>query len=138
MTEDKIDTITDSVDKNLSKLWEIVKDNESLPCCSPRGCKESDMTQQLKKNNNSQVILHIPRKKRRYIYPIFLFCVFLSNIFKLEIFNNLPWVFHISSCLPRYSLPYTLFKVICVVNNLAWQRYYLLLEEKKKKKQASQ
>ena len=44
--------------------------------------------------------------------------MYLSSIFKLEIFNEPPWLFHISSCLPtRYSLSYTLFKVICVVNN---------------------
>ena len=41
-----LDSITDAVDMNLSKLWEIVKDWEkgSLVCCSPLGHKESDMT----------------------------------------------------------------------------------------------
>ena len=33
-----LDGITDSVDKSLSKLWEIVKDI-NLACCSPWGCK---------------------------------------------------------------------------------------------------
>ena len=37
--------ITDSIDMNLSKLWELVM--ESLACCSPRGFKESDTTEQL-------------------------------------------------------------------------------------------
>ena len=33
----------------LSKLWEMVKDREAWHAvCSPWGCKESDMTQQLK------------------------------------------------------------------------------------------
>ena len=38
-----LDGITDSVDMNLSQLSEIVEDG-SLVCCSPRGCKESDIT----------------------------------------------------------------------------------------------
>ena len=38
-----LDSITDSMDMNLSKLWEIVKD-ESLECCSPWGRKELVMT----------------------------------------------------------------------------------------------
>ena len=41
-----LDCITDSMDMNLSKLWEIVKDGNQA-CCSPWGCKESDMTEQL-------------------------------------------------------------------------------------------
>ena len=40
-------SINDSVDMNLSKFWEIVKDNESLECCKPWGCKESDRIQRL-------------------------------------------------------------------------------------------
>ena len=40
-----LDGITDSIDMNLSKLWELVM--ESLACCSPRGFKESDTTEQL-------------------------------------------------------------------------------------------
>ena len=40
-----LDGITDSIDINLSKLRETVKDREgSLACCSPLGHKESDMT----------------------------------------------------------------------------------------------
>ena len=40
-----LDSVTDSVDKNLSKLWEIDSEGQrSLVCCSPRGHKESDMT----------------------------------------------------------------------------------------------
>ena len=40
-----LDGITDSMDMSLSKFWEIVKDREAFPCCSPWGCKESDVTQ---------------------------------------------------------------------------------------------
>ena len=33
-------SITDSMDMNLSKLWEMVKDREAWQCCSPQGCRE--------------------------------------------------------------------------------------------------
>ena len=39
-----LDSITDSMDMNLNKLWEMVKDKGSLVCCRPWGCKESDRT----------------------------------------------------------------------------------------------
>ena len=38
-----LDGITDSMDISLSKLQEMVKDREV--CCSPRGHKESGMTE---------------------------------------------------------------------------------------------
>ena len=44
-----LDSITDSMDMNLGKLQEIVKDG-SLACCSP-GVAELDRSEQL--NNNS-------------------------------------------------------------------------------------
>ena len=40
------DGVTDSVDMNLSKLQEMVKDREPWQCCSPRVHKESYMTEQ--------------------------------------------------------------------------------------------
>ena len=40
-----LDGIADSMDLNLSKLWELVMDQGSLACCSPWGCKESDTTE---------------------------------------------------------------------------------------------
>ena len=43
-----LDSITDSMDTNLSKLQEIVKDRGSLVCCSPWSHKESDSTKQHK------------------------------------------------------------------------------------------
>ena len=43
------DGITDSMDMNLSKLWEIVTDREAWVCCSLQGRGESDTIQQLNK-----------------------------------------------------------------------------------------
>ena len=43
--------ITNSMNMNLSKLWEIVKDREAWQCCSPWGHKELDMTEWLNNNN---------------------------------------------------------------------------------------
>ena len=39
-----LEGITNSMDMSMSKLWEMVKDNESQACCSPQGHKESDTT----------------------------------------------------------------------------------------------
>ena len=39
-----LDGITSSMDRSLSKFWEIVEDRGSLVCCSPWGRKESGMT----------------------------------------------------------------------------------------------
>ena len=43
VAEDEIDSIRDSMDMNLSKLGDS-GGQRSLVCCSPWGCKESDMT----------------------------------------------------------------------------------------------
>ena len=43
-----LDGITDSMDMTLSKLQQLVDDGQGgLACCSPWGCKESDMTERL-------------------------------------------------------------------------------------------
>ena len=47
MTEDEmVGGITNFMDMSLSKLHEF-DGQRSLACCSPRGCKELDMTERL-------------------------------------------------------------------------------------------
>ena len=43
----RLNGITDWMDTSLSKLQELVDGQGSLVCCSPWGCKELDMTEQL-------------------------------------------------------------------------------------------
>ena len=56
----QVDGIINSVDMSLSKLWDIAEGQGSLTCCSPWGCKESDMTEWL----NNKVGEKKKRKKR--------------------------------------------------------------------------
>ena len=48
MTEDEIESITDSMEMSLSKLWKLVNGQRSLVCHSPWGYKQLDMTELLK------------------------------------------------------------------------------------------
>ena len=53
----ELDGITNSMDMSWSKLQETLGDGEgqgSLACCSPWGCKESDMTERLNNNKAQQ------------------------------------------------------------------------------------
>ena len=42
-----LDGITESMDKSLSMYQELVMDREAWRGCSPSGCQELDMTEQL-------------------------------------------------------------------------------------------
>ena len=53
-----LDGITSSMNMSLSKLREVVKWQGNLVCCSPWGCKESDMTEQLNNNNSNPLYLY--------------------------------------------------------------------------------
>ena len=52
-----LDSITDSMDRNFGKLWEIVKYGGSLMCCSPWGCRESDRTATEQQQCNKEIFL---------------------------------------------------------------------------------
>ena len=50
-----LDGITNSMDMSLSKFWELAMGQGGLVCCSPWGCKESDMAKQLKHTFNFEI-----------------------------------------------------------------------------------
>ena len=50
-----LDALTDSMDMNLGKLWEMVRGREAQ-CYSPWGCKESDTTWRQKNDNNKMTL----------------------------------------------------------------------------------
>ena len=54
-----LDGITESMDMNSSKFWELVMEREALVCCHPWGCKESDTTEQL--NNNTWKMISVAK-----------------------------------------------------------------------------
>ena len=54
-----MDGITDSVDMSFEQALGDGEGQASLECCSPWGHKESDMTEQLKNNNNKYLISDI-------------------------------------------------------------------------------
>ena len=49
-----LDGINDAMNMNLGKLWEMVRVQRGLVCCSPWDSKESDTTGQL--NNNKAIL----------------------------------------------------------------------------------
>ena len=53
-----LDSITDSVDVNLSKLWETVEDR-GVCCTAVRGGKESDITQGLTSNHKAKYMKRV-------------------------------------------------------------------------------
>ena len=61
-----LDGIIDSMDMSLGVLWELMMWQGSLACCSSRGRKESDMTEQL---NWKRVRLKKKRERDVRLYP---------------------------------------------------------------------
>ena len=66
-----LEGIIDSVDMNLSKLWETVRDRETV-CCSPWGCTESDTTWQL--NNEKGIASGKEENKKEGIGILWKLC----------------------------------------------------------------
>ena len=52
--DEMVGCIIDSKDMNLTELWEIVKEQGHLSCCSLWSHKELDTTQQLNNNNSNK------------------------------------------------------------------------------------
>ena len=113
-----LDSTADSMDMNLSKLWEIVEDC-SLACYSPWGCKESDTAQQL--NNSNNKIDRIPGMGS-FLSSLFCsidLCVLLPVSYYIYYYSFVIQ-FEIRACdLGHLALFYFL-KIVLAIQHLLW------------------
>ena len=79
-----LDGITDN--NELGQILGIGEWQRGLVCCSPWGCKESDMTGQLSNNNNS-VVTESTVEKTTFLTIVFL--LFLKNKLVINIWDYL-------------------------------------------------
>ena len=77
-----LDSINDSMDMNLGKFWDMVKDREAW-CAAAHWVAESDLTWQL--NNNSNNVVSLVDS----IYIITFIYSFKNELKALNIFNEL-------------------------------------------------
>ena len=62
--------ITNMMDMNLSRLWEMVMDREAWWGCSPRGHKESDTTEQLNQTDDKVTANNILNGEKLKAFPL--------------------------------------------------------------------
>ena len=95
-----LDSITNSMGMNLSKLWEIVKDEE-LGLLQSMGFKESDMTLWL--NNNNIVCISYGRTEVQSCFsmPFFFSYIFVYITLKFLLIIELPIDFKVTDYLHK-------------------------------------
>ena len=109
-----LDGIANSMNMSLSKLQET-GDSEwqgSLVCCSPRGCKELDTTEQLNNNNHRLLPLATSPHPQRFSKSRFISINSIVERSLLWITRHLYHFYHLINSIDfRSSVPWTGMKV---------------------------